>query len=191
MNQRGRAKEYRLLCQCWHDWTEVIELFARKQPGRLRVHPDAYQALYTELLASCQALCRAVATEERGRYERLADVVRPWLDLHILEQTEKEILMDLLSRCVEIDQQLQGRRWLSLARALRKPLLFLLLAGLVGAGLYWSAEWTLLPLLKAGKVAWLRLLLAIKNATVNQWLVVGGFVVALVLMFVLSRSTRT
>ncbi len=87
----------------------MVELFASRRGARQRVDPQKYGALRHEIIA----LCRALAETDPGNaslYRSLEGVVRPWLNLRVLNRTERELLVSLMARCRDAEAGLYGRR---------------------------------------------------------------------------------
>src|SRR5262245_61740328 len=89
----------------WHRWTVLVALHARRRGAQV-VGPREYQTLHQGLVAACAALAGAAEGTQREFYERLEDLARPWLTARVLEQTNGEILLDLLARCRQAEQEL-------------------------------------------------------------------------------------
>ncbi len=87
-------------------WLSIVELYARRRPGRRRVEPAAYAALHRALLAAC----RAPGTWEPARREALDRLVAPWLSTVTLARADRELLADLLARLRALQRELGGRR---------------------------------------------------------------------------------
>jgi hypothetical protein len=94
----------------WGRWTDVVELFALRRPGRRHVEPARYLDLHRSLLASCRRLAESSPEAERPYYEALEDLARPWLTRRALTQADPEILASLLARCRSIARELGARR---------------------------------------------------------------------------------
>jgi hypothetical protein len=99
-----------LLRDRWCRWTAILSLFAKKNPDRRRLDPRAYAILRNELIAACGSLAEADGPE-RLFYADLEQTVDPWLNLSVLEHTDREILSALLRDCREVERKLNGRKW--------------------------------------------------------------------------------
>jgi hypothetical protein len=110
----------------WRDWSAVIETLASRR-GYFRLYEDRYRAVYQRLLAVLRA--NAGADPQQAEYfQRLEAVVRPWLSLKVLRQTEGPILEALLLECKQIEWEVCGGRepgwpwrWLTVALLLLTP----------------------------------------------------------------------
>jgi serine/threonine-protein kinase len=104
------------LLRPWRDWAAVVERVANRK-GSLWLTDGRYRAVREKLLA---ALSEAGADPQRAAYvERLGDVVRPWLTLKTLCQTDPPILKGLLQWCRQIECELGRGRGQSLLGYLR------------------------------------------------------------------------
>jgi hypothetical protein len=117
MREQKRRTDRSVLRDCWSRWTEILSLFVRRHPARHRVDPRTYAAMRDELIASCR-LCAVRARllagadcPEAAFYAGLVEKVQPWLDLHVLERTDREILASLLRHCRDMEHQLRGKEW--------------------------------------------------------------------------------
>ncbi len=175
----------------WRQWAAAVELFARRRRGRRRVDPRAYQAVHGELLAACRALAASCEGEQRARCQRLEEMVRPWMSCRVLELAEAEILLDLLARCRQAEREWGLRTRADAARRWLGPGLALL-AALAAAGfLAATANWLLLPAWGWLK-DWLHVTwLGVKRSSDLELLGVGGVLVVLVAIYVVSRAARS
>jgi hypothetical protein len=118
METRSGATELATLRRRWPEWTAVVERFARRRRMSRRVEVEGYLKLHRELLAVCRSLAGQADEARRAFYQRLADLVSPWLGPHVFERTDLEILFDLLDRCREVERELVGRTLRRLPRRL-------------------------------------------------------------------------
>jgi hypothetical protein len=163
----------------------VVELIARRRPGRHLVDPRAYEVVHQELLDACQAAAGALPRLQE--YEELAELVRPWMTLQVLKDTDREILYDLLLRCQEAERRLFGRAW----------------AGGLGRGAAWVLAVLALVVLGSGAGNWLsplgeRLGQRWTGVDVlNRWAgephawIAASFALAGVFIYLVSRAVRT
>src|SRR5689334_16840465 len=93
----------------WSRWTAIVELFARRRPSRHRVDPGSFAALRGELVAAGRSLAASGDETERAVAEHVESLVVPFLSTRVLEQTDGEVLYDLLTRCKEFERVLRGR----------------------------------------------------------------------------------
>jgi hypothetical protein len=117
MGEEKRRTDRGVLRDCWSRWTEILSLFVRRLPARHRLDPGSYAGMRDELIASCR-LCAVRARllagadcPEAAFYAGLVETVQPWLDLHVLERTDREILASLLRHCHDVEHQLRGKEW--------------------------------------------------------------------------------
>jgi serine/threonine protein kinase len=91
-----------------HQWIEIIEHFVL-QRSRRSVNHRNYDRLYRMLVQTCQM--RAGTTEGATRlfYQRLEDLVVPWMTPRAMECADREILGSLLCYCREAEQALRDR----------------------------------------------------------------------------------
>jgi hypothetical protein len=191
MARRKESTEQARLRRLWRRWTAVVELFARLRRARQGVHPQAYRALHEKLTATCQALAEQAEGEQRAFYRELEDLAQPWMTPRALEQAEWEILIDLLGRCQEVEQKLEGRVWLPRLRRWTKPLLAVLAVPMGVLLLVWTADWLWLP-------AWdwvsdwsQRILLAVKRSSDLERMSLVGVIAILIAIYVVSRTARS
>ncbi len=105
----------------WRRWVKIVELFARERPLRRRVDPRAYGVLHKELISSCRSLAASANEVDAAVYRYMEDIVQPWLSPVVLARADREILLDLLDCCQQVERALMGR-----SRSLPLPLVLLL-----------------------------------------------------------------
>jgi hypothetical protein len=86
-----------------------VTLFARWDPARLRVDPEAYAALRGDLIAACRSPAEAEA-ERRPDDATLEETVRSWISPRVLAGSDPDFLLTLLVRCRELEWELGLRR---------------------------------------------------------------------------------
>ena len=91
----------------WRAWTAVIEQPAFRRTQR-RIQPDGYRSLHGELIRACRSRVETADEVKRPFYERLVALAQPWLTSRLLEQSDREILFDLLICCREAELELNG-----------------------------------------------------------------------------------
>lgn len=143
-----RNVELETLRDCWGRWTGVVELFARRRAARRHIESRGYRELYQELIAACDALVIVSEGETRAFYQRIKDLVRPWLSLPVLARADREILYDLMHRFEDIDHRIgKRRRWREKMWAIPDSLL---IGGLIASLVYvtfvfvenaWTMPW--------------------------------------------------
>jgi hypothetical protein len=111
MRQRQRSPEEKALRKRFHQWAEIVEVFARRRAARKRVDPRAYIALRREVIEECQRLADSANEVDGAFYRYIENLVQPWLDLSVLARGERDILFDLLLRCRHVQTQLGGQAW--------------------------------------------------------------------------------
>ena len=184
MRPQATSPDLAALRRHWRRWTALVALQARRGRGAQVVDPQEYQTLHQELVAACVAAGGAAEGTQREFYQRLEDLVRPWLTARVLEQTDHQILMDLLARCRQAEQELDPR---SRPRAvlLWAVAAFVLLGAVAAAVILlgWTGQGTELPSLGwvQGRLHALRL---IAQGT-EWWYVLGalGLLLAMVLVW--------
>src|SRR5262249_44383063 len=104
MKGQAESTDVAVLRRHWRRWTALVDQYARRRRGYSALDPQEYQRLHKDLLAACTSLNGASAGSQHDFYRGLANLVRPWLTLRVLEQADREILLDLLARCWEADK---------------------------------------------------------------------------------------
>lgn len=192
MNRHTKpTAEVTKLRSCWNRWTAIIELFARRRPGRSRVEPRSYAALHRELLATCRALGATADEATRAHCASMEDLAGPWLTPHVLDRADREILLDLMFRCRAIRRELSGRRLPE--ESGRWAGLLLLIAGIVAAGalLVWSADGILAPAVDRLDHWAAVARVALRRSSTTDRLGVLALVVVVSSIFVASRTSRS
>jgi hypothetical protein len=189
MRVQRRRTDREILRDCWSRWTAIIGLFAWRRPARRRVNPRDFAALRTELIAVCRSLAEA-DSQTGSYYGGLEEMVRPWLNLQVLDRTDQEILLMLLVQCREVERELNGRRWrLELPLHLR-PAVRLASTGIVVVGLV-----LVLQVIGFSVIGTLRdvcntIWLTVKYADNLQKLSAIAVLIILAAMYTVSRSAR-
>lgn len=173
------------LRRCWRRWAAVVELYARRRRGRLRVDAEAYGRLHQGLLETCR---KAKARGERKELcENLESLAQPWLSPRVLAQADVEILQDLLLRVRQAEQELGGRRrsrmpaWVAGAACV-----------LAGAAVLavWAPSWPWQSALRQARAladaAWA----AVKHSSVPQRTFAAGAAVSLATIYLVARMSR-
>jgi hypothetical protein len=83
----------------WRQWTAVVESFAVGRGTFSRVEPENYRLLHRRLVEECEALARTTDGIGREFLLSLAELVKPWLNPHTLNRTDRELLRSLLWLC--------------------------------------------------------------------------------------------
>lgn len=93
----------------WHQWTKMIESFARRNVKSRRIDVQSYRALYEGLLEACRCRMARPDIDANGLMHRLEELVKPWLTPDILARTDPEVLQNLLERCRKAEEELCGK----------------------------------------------------------------------------------
>jgi hypothetical protein len=94
------------LCKGWRRWGRVVEALAQRQAAG--ISPREYRALYAGLLEQCRAHAAASDGPRRAFFVQAEELVKPWLELHVLAHTEPELLRALADRCAGVAWELNG-----------------------------------------------------------------------------------
>jgi hypothetical protein len=193
-----RRSDRDVLRDCLTRWTDVLSLFERSDPARHRLDTDAYAALRDELIAACRLcavrarLLGGPADPEGAFYAGLEEFVKPWLDLHAVDRTDREILASVLEHCQQVERQLKGTKWKPAASPRRLSPVAIVVGGTVIFALVCLVVMaidlsSLGDLREATDTLWLKIKLA------ESWLKWSAVavIVAMALIFVVSQSTKT
>jgi hypothetical protein len=176
------------LRRLWRRWTSVVELYARRLPRSGRVNAATYRALHQDLVATCEKLAVASPNGQRPFYESLRDLAGPWLTTWTLQQSDQELLLDLLARCQQAERQLGGIDWF---RSIIRPLATWL-AFLVGAVISALVVWYTQPLWGSAMDklddSYRQFILSAKRFGALDWVLLAGTVGIVIAMFVVSRT---
>jgi hypothetical protein len=170
----------------WRRWTDIVESIAHKR----RVRDCGDRGDYTELHRDLLGCCRVLAEENEPRrdfYRLLEGLVRPWLSLRTLAQTDSETLLALSLQCREIDRRLNGRRLRVKGRWVLGLALVSVTAALVVLFPSQSAA-ILQSALDEGERAWKAMLLTYRQSSDTQRLILLGFLIAVISMVVAWRT---
>jgi hypothetical protein len=108
-DRNGVPAALRSLRPCWGRWTAVVELFANRRPGRRRVDPQAYLEVHRGLTEACRTSVDRGEEPGPDFFRRLEGLVLPWLDTSVLAKADREILLDLLAPCRDVEKELRCR----------------------------------------------------------------------------------
>jgi serine/threonine protein kinase len=91
-----------------HQWIQIIEHFVLRRSRRY-VNQRNYDRLYKMLVETCRM--RAGSTEGAAKqfYQRLEDLVVPWMTPRAMENADRDILWSLLNYCRDAEQALRDR----------------------------------------------------------------------------------
>ena len=163
------------LTELWQRWSEILMWFALKRPDRKRVKPAYYEALYRELIATCQEMATS-DLKRRKFYESIAELVSPWLTTRVLERTDRSLLLDLWQRCQQVDRQFGLRA--SWRKIIVWVLRILVAAGVVGLAVA-VTPWARSQFDGTFPALWRNLRTFVLGLTLIQKLLATGFGVAL------------
>jgi hypothetical protein len=145
--------------------------------------------MHGQLLASC--LARAAEEEGRDYFKRLLELARPWLARRILEQADRDILLDLYCQCQRIDRDLNGRDWHETARGAAPSAAFLVVVLVLTVLLVAGKDWVWDPLVNWAWNGWRVLMLAFSQSPLPRQLIVVSVIGIVIAVWVLSRATRS
>lgn len=91
-----------------HQWIEIIEHFVLQRSRRF-VNQRNYDRLYRMLVQTCRTRASTTEGATRQFYQRLEDLVVPWMTPRAMEAADREILYSLLSYCREAERALRDR----------------------------------------------------------------------------------
>jgi len=171
-------------------WLAVIKLFAHGKGARQRVSPRVYQELYDRLLTACRAQAGDAEADSWRYFWKLGELVRPWMTVEALAGANRDVLCDLLNRCQQVEQQLGGKRWRPSFKGWSGPLVVLGML-LFLAGVAWSVNHFVYPFAEQAYYLFGEYWSSLYVLLDFQWWIVGGVVLALLMMFVVSRTART
>jgi serine/threonine-protein kinase len=90
----------------WARWTAMVRALMGGRAKRRRINPRSFQALHMRLVESCEAQAKLAEGPRRDFYERLAELVKPWVRPGALLEADKEIRCSLYMLCQEAGQEL-------------------------------------------------------------------------------------
>jgi serine/threonine protein kinase len=91
-----------------HQWIEIIEHFVLQRSRRFVNHRN-YDRLYRMLVQTCRTRASTTEGPTRQFYQRLEDLVVPWMTPRAMECADREILWSLLSYCREAERALRDK----------------------------------------------------------------------------------
>jgi hypothetical protein len=157
----------------------------------VRRYPEQYAELHGELLQCCRDLAKECDERHRGFYDEVEQLVRPWHSANALGQADRAILVEVLKRCRHAERALGGWFRLVLVRRLLRMISIGLICGLGLAMIAWAAVRWWLPLQNTLKSARLQITLALGRLGVAERWMIGGTVIVLIFMLLLSRSGKS
>jgi serine/threonine-protein kinase len=100
-----------VLCDHWQRWSELIAAFARGH-GWGRWTEPSYRRLHEQVVLGCRQQASLGSADRRLFFQRLEEIVKPWISLDCLERTEAEILNSLVAHCRRVEPVFAvPRRW--------------------------------------------------------------------------------
>jgi hypothetical protein len=176
-----------VLRQSLREWIAIVKRCAYGRGARLRIRPETYKALHERLVEACRSQAGAAEPGTWRFFWKLGEMIRPWVTLESLAMANREILYDLLARCQHAQRECEGRSWQFAPGGRVLPILLVL--GVVVVG--WLVDRFVYPFWDRLD-SWMNEVWFTVNQTLDlQWWVVGGAILALLLMFLVSRSART
>jgi serine/threonine protein kinase len=94
------------LWEKWQHWTAIVAASVRRRGATRWINPRAFRALQTELVRACRAQANASEGESRHLFQRLEELVKPWLTPESLTQTDLEIHLSLATLCQQAKQDI-------------------------------------------------------------------------------------
>jgi eukaryotic-like serine/threonine-protein kinase len=102
-NEQTREVD-RNLMRSWQQWAHVIDALAS---GRSPVLDDAaYRALHRQLLEACKTHAAQAGCPQAALFQRMVDLVQPWLNLRVLDAIDRETLVSLRTQSHAISASL-------------------------------------------------------------------------------------
>jgi tRNA A-37 threonylcarbamoyl transferase component Bud32 len=96
------------LVEAWKRWLAVIECVCEK--GHADVSESDYRRLYDDLRECCRKHVARAKAAERPFFQRIEDLMTPWLSVRSLAFIDRDALARLLQDCRVIEAQLGIRR---------------------------------------------------------------------------------
>lgn len=184
-----------LLRRWWPRWMEVVELFARRRGSRHRVKQADYAELYEAICGACQVLVEQANDEaRRAVYQRMAQLIRPWVSPQALSFADREVATNLLVNCRDAYRQLTGRS--AAPGLLSRTLMICALAVALGLGAVMAAPYfrggagASLPVSEQTKSFLYLARYHFRRTTLMQRVLVGGTVITVLTIGVVWKSAR-
>jgi hypothetical protein len=173
----------------WREWADIVEAFARRSDHE--VNPEAYRALYNDLLEDCRSHAAAAGPSWADFFRSLEHTVKPWLNPETLGLADPGLLQALLQRCREVERRLSGRRG---AWGLAHYAAALILAVGPLLGVLWFKQFSALSRLRPERADdWARLFRSLGRMLDQEpwlWAVLVLPLVTVVSLYLLSRNPR-
>jgi hypothetical protein len=168
----------------------VVEGFACRRRGWHRIRDGDYEVLHRRLLRACRSLAGTGAKARQAYYQGLEALAKPWLTTRVLEQADRDILLQLLACCRRVDRELGGGY--SWRRIARRGVTWGLAAAAAAGGVFLLARADGLFRSAAEYVRDTGALLrwAVRQSSeIERWYA-AGLVVVLIAMLVVWRAAR-
>jgi serine/threonine-protein kinase len=75
----------------FRQWTAMVELTLAQRGSMNRLNREAFSALQRDLVTACQAQLRTAQDERRAFFQRLEELLKPWLSPEAFAQADPEI----------------------------------------------------------------------------------------------------
>jgi serine/threonine protein kinase len=75
----------------FRQWTAMVELTLTQRGSLNRLNREAFSALHADLVTACQAHLRTAQDERRDFFQRLVELLKPWLSPDALAHADPEI----------------------------------------------------------------------------------------------------
>jgi len=191
MSKTTESVEPAVLRRNWRQWMDIVEGFARRRRGVGKMDQSAYVALQIDLVRICSELAEKTRGAERVRYLQLRDVVRPWLSLQLLAQTDQVILLSVVTQGRQLEKEVMGSvSTYSFRRRAYRISLILALVAAVAAG-WWllrdTEDSVLQRLAKERQFLWH----SISDLSTTQTIVLAVAVAGVAALYLLARRERS
>jgi serine/threonine-protein kinase len=97
----------------FRQWTALVEFTLRRRGACPRINREAFATLQRDLVGGCRALAGAADDERRAFFERLEELLKPWLNPQTLARTDLEIHHQLVEEFQQAERALD--RWMAKA----------------------------------------------------------------------------
>src|SRR5689334_19290662 len=106
MARRGELNAISELRTYWRRWLRIVELFAHRRRARKWIDPRSYELLHFNLVEACHSLAEMADADERAYFSNLEHLALPWVTLQSFQSSDRELLEDLLTRCLQAENEL-------------------------------------------------------------------------------------
>ncbi len=90
----------------FRQWTAMVELTLRQRGSLRRMNREAFSALQRDLIQACQAQVCVGTDQRRAFFQRLEELLKPWLSPDALAETDLEIHGQVARMFKEAERQL-------------------------------------------------------------------------------------